>query len=195
VQVLTTAVKGGVPRALRHDVRLAFAIAFASRRAYALAGCAGLAMLGLLVWSGSFLEYYPSTGWELDASLTDRVIVLAVGVLFGMLVPLEVAAIAKARGAARAAGAGGVLGPLFGILSMSCCAPLLAPALLSFIGFSGSTLLNVNATLHELSTPLTLASLVLLVLSIGLVSHSIAAACQLPLLDRGVSSRLTSTTP
>ena len=71
---------------------------------------------------------------------------------------------------------------------MSCCAPLLAPALLSFVGFSGSTLLNVNATLHELSTPLTLASLALLLLSIGLVSHTVAAACRINV-DLGNKSR------
>jgi len=162
------------------EVRLALLIAFASRKAYLGAGLAGVAMLGLLVWSGGFLEYYPSTGWELDASLFDRLSILSVAALFGLLVPLEWAAVTKARQAAAVAGAGGVLGPVFGILSMSCCAPLLAPALLSFIGFSGTTLLNVNATLHELSTPLTLASLVLLVLSIGLVSHTISAACRVP---------------
>ena len=69
-----------------------------------------------------------------------------------------------------------------------CCAPLLAPALLSFVGFSGSTLLNVNTTLHELSTPLTLASLALLLLSIGLVSHTVAAACRINV-DLGNKSR------
>jgi hypothetical protein len=140
---------------------------------------AAVAMMGVLVWSGDFAQYFPETGWEFDAGLSDRITILTVGVLFGMLVPLEAAAISKARNAARAAGAGGVLGPVFGILSMSCCAPLLAPALLSFVGFSGGTLLNVNAALHELSTPLTLLSLALLLLSIALVSHSVAAACRI----------------
>jgi len=155
-------------------------IAFASPWAYAVAALSALGMVAVLIWSGGFLEYYPSTGWELDASLFDRLTILGVAVLFGLLVPLEWAALTKARQVAAAAGAGGVLGPVFGILSMSCCAPLLAPALLSFVGFSGTTLLNVNATLHELSTPLTLASLGLLVLSVGLVSHTISAACSVP---------------
>ena len=161
------------------EVQLALAIAFDRPRSYVLAAGAAVAMMGLLAWSGDFMQYFPETGWELDAGLSDRMTILSVGVLFGLLVPLEVAAISKARHAARAAGASGLLGPVFGILSMSCCAPLLAPALLSFVGFSGSTLLNVNTTLHELSTPLTLASLALLLLSIGLVSHTVAAACRI----------------
>ena len=124
------------------EVQLALAIAFDRPRSYVLAAGAAVAMMGLLVWSGDFMQYFPETGWELDAGLSDRMTILSVGVLFGLLVPLEVAAISKARHAARAAGASGLLGPVFGILSMSCCAPLLAPALLSFVGFSGSTLLN-----------------------------------------------------
>jgi len=170
------------------EVQLALAIAFDRPRSYVLAAGAAVAMMGLLVWSGDFMQYFPETGWELDAGLSDRMTILSVGVLFGLLVPLEVAAISKARHAARAAGASGLLGPVFGILSMSCCAPLLAPALLSFVGFSGSTLLNVNTTLHELSTPLTLASLALLLLSIGLVSHTVAAACRINV-DLGNKSR------
>ncbi len=170
------------------EVRLAFAIAFDRPRSYVLAACAAVAMMGLLVWSGDFAQYFPETGWELDTGLSDRMTILTVGVLFGLLVPLEVAAISKARDAARVAGAGGLLGPVFGILSMSCCAPLLAPALLSFVGFSGSTLLNVNATLHELSTPLTLVSLALLLVSIALVSHTLAAACRINV-DLGNKSR------
>ena len=92
--------------------------------------------------------------------------------------PLEVAAIAKARSAASTAG--GLFGTVFGVLSMSCCAPLILPALLSFLGFSGMALLQVNVTVYEWTTPLTLASIVLMVLSIGLVSRTITAVCELP---------------
>src|SRR5262252_2219827 len=162
------------------EVKLAFTIAFDHRRAYVLAVAGAVAMFALLVWTGGFIQFYPQTGWEFDASLSERLSVGVVAVLFGALLPLELTALSKARGAAGAAGAGGVLGPVFGILSMSCCAPLLAPALLSFVGFSGTTLLRVNVALYELATPLTLASVGLLLLSVGLVSHTIAAACMLP---------------
>ena len=162
------------------QIRLAFSIAFDRPWAYATAALGACAMAGLLVWSGGFLQYYPRTGWEFDASVSERLSILVVAVLFGSLLPLEVTALAKARAAAGLGSASGIVGPLFGILSLSCCAPLLVPALLSFVGFSGTTLLNVNATLHELSTPLTLASIALLVLSIVLVSRTITAVCALP---------------
>ena len=94
------------------------------------------------------------------------------------MLPLQVAAVAKARSAAGTAG--GVLGTLFGVLSMSCCAPLILPALLSFVGFSGMTLLQVNVAVHDWATPLTIASICFMLLAIGLVSRTITAACELP---------------
>lgn len=135
-------------------------------------------MLGLLVWSGGFIAYYPSSGWELDASVPETVTMAALAVLFGLLLPLEVAAVAKARSVAGSAG--GVLGTVFGMLSMSCCAPLILPALLSFVGFSGMTLLQVNITVHEWATPLTIVSIGFMLVAIGLVSRTITAACLLP---------------
>ncbi len=165
---------------LATQVKLAFIIAFDRPWAYVSAVLGAIAMVALLVWSGGFLQYYPRTGWEFDASASERLSLIFVAIPFGALLPLEVTALSKARVAAGVGSAGGVLGPVFGIVSMSCCAPLLAPALLSFVGFSGTTLLNVNATLHELSTPLTLASIALLLLSIVLVSRTITAVCALP---------------
>ena len=155
-------------------------IAFDRPWAYAIAVLGALSMAALLVWSGGFLQYYARTGWEFDASLSERLSLIVVAILFGALLPLEVTALSKARAAAGVGSAGGVLGPVFGIVSMSCCAPLLAPALLSFVGFSGTTLLNVNATLHELSTLLTVVSIALLLVSIVLVSRTVTAVCALP---------------
>src|SRR5438105_13325958 len=135
-------------------------------------------MLALLVWSGGFVNYFPSTGWDYYASTEETVTVVVLSLLFGLLLPLQVAAVVKARSAAGTAG--GVLGTAFGVLSMSCCAPLILPALLSFIGFSGMTLLQVNVTVHEWATPLTIASIGFMLLAIGLVSRTITAACTLP---------------
>jgi hypothetical protein len=93
-----------------------------------------------------------------------------------VLVPLELAAILKARiGFATASGASGVVAAIAG---MSCCAPLLLPALLSFVGFSGTALLGFNASLRRLAGPLELASVVLMVVSIALVSRTLTAACE-----------------
>jgi len=63
-----------------------------------------------------------------------------------MLVPLQVAAITKARAASRAAG--GILGSVIAVAGVSCCRPLLLPAILSFVGFSGTALLGFNLALR-----------------------------------------------
>ena len=160
------------------QVRLAFTIAFSSPYAYVVGLLGALAMLGLLTWSGGFVTYYPSSGWDFYASTQETATMVVLAVLFGMLLPLEVAAIGKARSAAGSAG--GLFGTVFGILSMSCCAPLILPALLSFIGFSGMTLLQVNITVHEWVTPLTFASIGFMLVAIALVSRTITAVCTLP---------------
>jgi hypothetical protein len=160
------------------QLRLAFAIAFYPRYAYVVGLLGALGMLGLLTWSGGFITYYPSSGLDFYASTQETATIVVLAVLFGMLVPLEVAAIAKARSAAGTAG--GLLGTVFGVLSMSCCAPLILPALLSFVGFSGMTLLQVNITVHEWVTPLTIASIGFMLVAIALVSRTITAVCAIP---------------
>ena len=160
------------------QIRTALAIAFASAYAYPIALLGGLAMLALLVWSGGFLVFYPSSGWDVYASPQETLTIVVLAALFGVLLPLQVAAVVKARSAAGTTG--GVLGTVFGVLSMSCCAPLILPALLSFVGFSGMTLLQVNVTVHDWAIPLTLASIGFMVLAIVLVSRTITAACALP---------------
>ncbi|MDQ6669216.1 MAG: hypothetical protein M3069_00355 [Chloroflexota bacterium] len=157
---------------------LALGIAFSARPAPVMAGLGALGMLCLLAWSGGFMTYYPASGWEFDASPQETVTMVALAVLFGLLLPLEVAAVARARSVAG--GAGGVFGTIFGMLSMSCCAPLILPAVLSFVGFSGMTLLQVNVAVHEWATPLTIGSIGFMLVAIGLVSRTITAACALP---------------
>jgi hypothetical protein len=131
-------------------------------------------MAVLLVWASGLLAYYPS-GWEVYASPQEWATIALVSILFGLLVPLEVAAIAKARSAvASLSGLAGVLGRVLGI---SCCAPLLVPALLSFVGFSGTTLVSFNAAVSAYAAPFALASIVLMVGSIFLVSRTITAVC------------------
>jgi hypothetical protein len=159
------------------QVYVAFSVAFMPRYAYVVAVFGAAAMLGLLVWSGGFLVYYPTIGWDFEASAQERLTMAMLALLFGLLLPLEVAAIAKARAAAGASGS--ILGTIFGVLSMSCCAPLIVPALLSFIGFSGMTVLQVNVALHDWATPLSVASIAFMLVSILIVSRTISAACVL----------------
>jgi hypothetical protein len=132
-------------------------------------------MLLLLLWSGEMLTHFP-TGWELHVETWRLLGVAGLAILFGLLLPLQVAALGKARAASGMASAG----TLAGLLSVSCCAPFIVPAVLSFAGFSGTALLSFNGAVRQLAGPLTLASLVFMAVSVILVTRTLAAACRLP---------------
>jgi hypothetical protein len=163
------------------DIPLALAIGFGRPWAYLLALGAALAMALLLVWGSGLLAHYP-TGWVVVGDPAELATVGILSVLFGLLVPLEVAAVTKARGMAGVAG--GLAGTVTGILSVSCCAPLLIPTLLSFIGFSGTALVTFNVTVRDYLGPLAALSVVLMALSIVLVARTITAVCKVPLPDQ-----------
>jgi hypothetical protein len=135
-------------------------------------------MLALLVWNSGGLKYYPRTGWEFYAQPVEIASMVALAALFGLLVPLQLATIGKARAGLGAAG--GLAGTVAAVAGMSCCAPLLLPALLSFVGFSGTALLGFNASMRRLAGPLELASVVLMVVSIALASRSLTSVCGPP---------------
>jgi hypothetical protein len=161
------------------DVRLALAIAFARPAAYLVALASGAALALFLVWSSGLLAHYP-TGWAVVGSAQEFATLGVLSLLFGLLVPLQVAALTKARSAL--ATAGGVAGATTGILSLSCCAPLLIPSVLAFIGFSGTTLVTFNLLVRDYMGPLALLSIDLMEGSILLVSHTVGAACKVPAL-------------
>jgi hypothetical protein len=159
------------------DVPLALAIGFARPWAYVVALVSAVAMATLLIWGSGLLAHY-STGWVVIAAPEELATIGSLSLLFGMLVPLEVAAVTKARSAVGVAG--GLAGTVTGILSVSCCAPLLIPTLLSFVGFSGTALVTFNITVRDYLAPLAALSIVLMVASIALVSRTVAAACKVP---------------
>src|SRR5689334_9186954 len=142
------------------DIPLALAIGFARPWAYLLALGAAIGMALLLVWGSGLLAHYP-TGWVVIADPEELATIAALSILFGILVPLEVAALTKARSVVGVAG--GLAGTVTGILSVSCCAPLLIPTLLSFVGFTGTALVAFNITVRDYLGPLAILSLVLMV--------------------------------
>jgi hypothetical protein len=159
------------------DVARALAIGFARPGAYVLALAAALGMALLLVWGSGLLAHYPS-GWVVIADPEEMATIAALSLLFGMLVPLEVAALTRARSFVGVAG--GLAGTLTGILSVSCCAPLLIPALLSFVGFTGTALVTFNVTVRDYLGPLAVLSLALMAASILLVARTVTAVCKVP---------------
>ena len=157
------------------DIPLALAIGFARPRAYFVAVGAAIAMALLLVWGSGLLAHYP-TGWVVIADPVEMATLTVLSVLFGLLVPLEVAALSKARSMLGVAG--GLAGTVTGILSVSCCAPLLIPTLLSFLGFSGTALVAFNITVRDYLGPLAVLSIALMALSIVLVARTVTAVCK-----------------
>src|SRR3954468_15506028 len=98
-----------------NSISLALGIAFERPWAYLVAVVSGVGMALLLLLSSGLLVHY-RTGWELLASSPARVSMRVLGCLFGLLVPLQTAALARAR---RAAGtAAGLAGTVTGILSV-----------------------------------------------------------------------------
>jgi hypothetical protein len=159
------------------DIRLALAIGFARPRAYLLAIVAALGLALLLVWGSGLLAHYP-TGWVVIADPEEMATVAMLSILFGMLVPLELAALTRARDVVGVAG--GLAGTVTGILSVSCCAPLLIPTVLSFVGFTGTALVTFNITVRDYLGPLAVLSLVLMATSIVLASRTVTAVCKRP---------------
>jgi hypothetical protein len=160
------------------DIPLALGIGFARPWAYLLALGAALAMAVLLVWGSGLLAHYP-TGWVVIADPEEMATLGILSIMFGVLVPLEVAAMTKARNMVGLAG--GLAGTLTGILSVSCCAPLLIPTVLSFVGFSGTALVTFNLAVRDYLGPLAVLSVALMALSIVLVARTINAVCKVPL--------------
>jgi hypothetical protein len=176
-----------------NSLRLALEIAFERRRAFIIAFGSGLGMLALLAWNSGGLKYYARTGWEFYFEPVEFASILALSALFGLLVPLQLAAIVKARAGLGAAS--GVAAVVAAVVGMSCCAPLLLPALLSFIGFSGTMLLGFNVSVRRLAGPLELASVVMLMASIVLVSRTLTASCHQPRSSSGSGKLLCSQGP
>lgn len=148
------------------------------RRSYRVAAivCAA-AMAFLLVWSGQIVTFYPQGGLfvAVDA-LTLAGVGLAAG-LMGLTLPVHWYAWRRTRVVAPASGIG-LVGTLFSVGSLSCCAPLLLPGLLSLLGFSGTSLLAVNLRLHQLRLPLTALAIAFLLMSLWIGLRNVTRSCR-----------------
>lgn len=150
------------------------------RRGYLIAAL--LIALGsgaLLVWSAGVVSVFPTGGVFIDADVLTITIVVATAALLGASVPLHWYAWRRSAGSARARGVGG-LAAMLSIGSLSCCAPLMIPGLLSLVGVSGTSILSVTIRLHAWRLPLFLAALLLLAISLLTGIRSAGSTCQVP---------------
>jgi hypothetical protein len=132
----------------------------------------------LLLWTGNVVSFSQSQ-WHLVPNVSYIASSLLIGALFGCAVPMQV--VATRLAAATAASTGGtVLGAVAGTASLTCCAPVVLPSVLSLVGFSGTEILSVNSVLHRFWLPLTTLSVVLLSLSLYSVAQSLQVRCVVP---------------
>ncbi len=138
-----------------------------------------LASAALLAWSSQVVTVFPQGGVFIDADAWTVVGLGGAALLLGVTLPLHWFAWRRSAGTAAAQGMG-VLGTLFSVGSLSCCAPLLLPGLLGLLGFSGTSLLALNLHLHQFRLPLTVLALAFLALSFSMGVANVTRSCDLP---------------
>lgn len=145
---------------------------------YILIGIVTAFLFGTIFMVSSGMITFFQEGPYIEFNYLRLATLFALVILSGIVVPLQWFAIKKAKNSLKTS-TGSFGGILTGIATMSCCTPLLLPALLSFIGFSGTQLLFLNTTIRQYVLPLSLLSVGLLFVSLKMVSHSVVAACRL----------------
>ena len=134
----------------------------------------------MLAWAGQVVVRLPIGGLYWDLQPSRLAVIAAISIGFGITVPLQLAALQRARAAARArAGAGVAVSSLTGIAALSCCSPLLIPAIAGVLGASGTTAISVNLTAHRWFVPLSLLSIGLLVLSGAMAIRDLGRSCRI----------------
>ena len=150
-----------------------------TRRGYVLgAVLATLLTAALYAYAGQIVTIFADGTIFVDADPTRLAALVVLSLLMGLVLPVQVYAVRRAAWRLRQGGTG-LLGFMAGLGSLTCCSPLLLPALLSFAEFSGSALLSLNVTLYRYFGPLAALSAVLLALSLVLAARDVTRACTL----------------
>ncbi len=160
-------------------VGFAFREVYGSPRRVAAAALIALAFAGLFVWGSHIITVFPVGGVYVSASPFTLVAIFLTAGLMGITIPLHWFAWRKAV-RSRASTGLSALGAVFSISAMSCCAPLLVPAVLSLVGVSGTNLLSLNLRLHQLRFLLFGSALALMTFSLWVGLRNVARACRLP---------------
>lgn len=157
----------------------AVTIVFSDKKNIVLAFVAGSLFAAIFIFASGMVTFFPE-GPFIEFQPLRIATLIALTLLAGFVVPMQWYAIGKARAGLK--GSTSSFGGIFiGIATMSCCTPLLLPAILAFGGFSGTQLLFFNMTLRQYVLPLSILSIFLLSISLFLVSRSVVAACNIDL--------------
>ena len=177
------------------QVLWALQIVYRERPYQVAAGLLGMLAAAGLSWAMQLVSYFPGSGLFWDITPLRLIEVLTLAGSLGLLVPMQVYVLRKGKRSATSTpgnlkthegreasssrlrsfvpGPSFGLGTVLGIACLTCCAPLLLPALLALLGASGSLILTLNSRLVQWSGPLFLGRLLLL-------AQNVTAACVLP---------------
>lgn len=139
---------------------------------------ATLLTAALYAWTGQIVTLYPDGTTFVDPDPAHLAALAALSLLVGLVLPMQIFALRRAAWSARQ-GSAGLAGFVAGLSALTCCSPLLVPAVLSFAGFSGSSLLTMNTALYRYFGPLAALSVVLLLVSLVLAARDVTRACRL----------------
>jgi hypothetical protein len=131
----------------------------------------------LFMYAGQIVTFYGDGTVYVDTEPTHLAVLVLLSLMMGLVLPLQVFALRRAAWGFRQAGSG-VAGFISGLSSLSCCSPLILPTILSFAGFSGTSLLAMNYTLYRYFMPLAALSMALLLLSLLFAARDVTRACQ-----------------
>ena len=154
-------------------LRLVFA-----RRGYVIGAIlTTLLTAALYAWAGQIVTVFADGTVFVDPEPTRLAALVVVSLLIGLVLPVQVFAVRRAAWGIRQGGTG--LVGFVAALSSPCCSPLILPAILSFAGFSGSSLLSLKVTLYRYFVPLAALSVIFLALSLVLAARDVTRACAL----------------
>jgi hypothetical protein len=170
----------------------ALRLVFRDARYMALGIGAAFALAVLYLWESQVLIIGShGISWFVEPAFIAAALLLAL--LFGLLLPLHIYAFKLAAASAGQTG-GTVLGVVLGTASMTCCAPVLLPSLLSLLGFSGTAILGVNGFLHRFWVPLATIGVVFLSYSLYSAIDALNLECRIRTLDRELKPEPADTT-
>lgn len=158
-------------------MRAAWALALSDR--WALIGGITLALLASVFFVvGGQMFATGNGGLVLIATPAKLAVFVVLAVLSGVAASSQIAAMRIRLTGTRRGGAAGAAGILLAFLGASCCTPLIWPAVLSFFGVSGVTLLGINITLHRWFWPAVAFAALSLLFGIATTARAMAVACR-----------------
>jgi hypothetical protein len=158
-----------------NNILLAIKIVYSSQMNIIMGAVVALVLATVYLFVGQVLVE-TSGIFFLDFDPIKVATFVTLSVLAGLVVPLEIFAIRKARLSIRSTGTAG-MGLATGLATMSCCTPLILPSILAMFGWSVIQILEVNALIQHYLIYLSILSIAMLMVSLKLAADTVVSNC------------------